>query len=758
LKLEHPIIRCQSDLRKGLSLPSRIGGELCRWGWAAAGLLATPPQEKEWILFQFYHWVLDDERHAFARQLRSLRQHGDFIGLDDAVAALRSRHGIGGKYFCVTFDDGFRNCFTNAAPILTELKVPAAFFVPTQYIGLDLDRDWERIAPFYRRSWSRYGGVFEFLSWAECRQMAAAGFVIGSHTHSHVRLTSLSNMQAERELRLSKQMIEEQISQPCHHFCSPWGKRQRDFDPLVHPLMARKLGYSSFLTTDDGINRSGDSPFLIRRIGCDAELRPGMLRYSLFPPLQRVRPKLSRVAPLKPQVQIQREPEPVELRKFPYPYEGAFTLCSDIDGSSIARFQAVHRLFTSTDRIAPDDPEWAVLRLADDCPAYDKAAGGVRGFGLDIADSFFLVADEKAFGIYRFVPEEEGFVEHSQGGESSAALIRRGLTAGRIDCFHSFLHYTRQQLQPLLTRFYDWCERESVPKPFVWTNHSYAVTPTGLCPNSLQPSPARRLVRLTGRKMVGPWFGRQRFPMRHAFARYQGDWPDSPFYVNDILAANGLRYVWLNMEDVRENQIALPEELRQGRPSILRPVTMADGTRYYRFERCFGKPPFRRGGEPYLRDSEEGFDASRLLTESNLETLAEHEGTCILYTHWSHSRSFPISEDTIARFQLLKEWADAGRVWVAPVSRLLEWTRRRTFLKQTCHREGGRLIVDVDGVSDPIFGWESASLEELQGLSWRVRDNTPELVVAIRGQPVSPIHLRRAGDTVWLAANGGLTS
>ena len=277
-----PRLRRRSDLRAGQSLRGRIDDQSRRLARSAFGLFSRPPPEKEWILFQFYHWVLDDEREAFRRQLKFLRRYGDFSSLDDAVAALQSPSGIGGRYFCVTFDDGFKNWFTNAVPVLKELGVPAAFFLPTKYIGLDLDADWEQVAPFYQRSWKKYGGFFDFLNWDECRQMAAAGFTFGSHTHSHPRLTSLEPAEAELELLLSKQAIEAQLGQTCRHFCCPWGKAGKDFDPALHPDMARRLGYVSFLTTEYGLNFSGDSSFAIRRIGSEPDVGPSTLRYCLF--------------------------------------------------------------------------------------------------------------------------------------------------------------------------------------------------------------------------------------------------------------------------------------------------------------------------------------------------------------------------------------------------------------------------------------------------------------------------------------------
>jgi peptidoglycan/xylan/chitin deacetylase (PgdA/CDA1 family) len=277
-----PPLRRRRDLWRGRSLPRRLVARVRRGALSARGLLCTLPSAREWVLFPYYHWVLDDEQEAFGRQLRFLRNYGDFISLDDAVAALESPSGVGGRYFCLTFDDGYRNWFTNAVPVLKELDVPAAFFVCTKYIGLDLDEDWEDIAPFYERSWSKYGRCFEFLDWDQCRQMATAGFTIGSHTHTHARLTTLKPAEVEQELSISKDAIEARLGCACRHFCCPWGRPARDFDPALHPMIARKLGYVSFLTTDEGPNFPGASPFAIRRNDVAPDQGRLLLRHSAF--------------------------------------------------------------------------------------------------------------------------------------------------------------------------------------------------------------------------------------------------------------------------------------------------------------------------------------------------------------------------------------------------------------------------------------------------------------------------------------------
>lgn len=731
----------------------RLYGGIRRQAWSAIGSLARPPAEKEWIRFQFYHWVLDDQRVSFSRQLRFFRQYGDFLSLDEAIAAMESPSGLGGRYFCLTFDDGFKNCITNAVPVLVEENVPAAFFVATHYVGLDFEKDWERIAPFYDQSWNRLDGGFEFLDWDDLRRMAVNGFTIGSHTCSHARLARLSPADAELELARSKEELQEKLRLDCRHFCCPWGKQGRDYNPDVHPAMAQKLGYASFLTTDEGVIYAGGSPFAIPRIGYDdPSLSPSALRYATFMPLRRERIQSKPApAPRTSSVAISLdESAPVQVGKFPYPFEAACTVASDTDGASIDRARAAHALICQNEIIRPDSPEWRTLEMDRNCPLYSKDLGGIQGIGLDVADSFFLISDSTSFGMHHYDAQNDSFPEYTQKGVNCAEVIRQWMKEGRIDSFHSFLHYTREQIEPLLKGFYQWCEREHIAKPKVWVNHSLPVTPTGLCPDALQPAWASRFLRLAARKVVGPMLGRKRFPLSYALARYQGDTPASPHYVNDLLAANGLRYVWLNMDDAHQNQITLPERQLNGRSTILEPVTMDDGVRYYRFRRCYGKPLGRSGGESYLRDSKAGFDCTRLISPSSLESLCRTGGTCILYTHWAHSNSFPISVDAIRRFELLRQWRDAGKIWVTPTARLLDWTRRRTFLEIECRQCHDALTVEINGVNDPIFGRETAGLADLDGLTLTLARNQ-RVKVILNGTALDGAQVRHRGNLCWLS-------
>jgi peptidoglycan/xylan/chitin deacetylase (PgdA/CDA1 family) len=233
---------------------------------------------ENYIDFPYYHHVLDDERRGFERQLKYMRRFGEFLSLDEALEAMRSPAGIDGRYFCVTFDDGFKNCLTNALPILLDNNCPAAFYVPTDYVGLDLDADRDLVQRFYDGARS-YTLPIEFLNWDDCRALAAAGMTIGSHTCSHTRLTGLSSETLARELHHSKARIESELGKPCSHFACPWGRPGRDFDAAEHIPFVRDAGYRSMLTTQRGANRAGTDPFAVMRQEFRAHEGLSVLRY-----------------------------------------------------------------------------------------------------------------------------------------------------------------------------------------------------------------------------------------------------------------------------------------------------------------------------------------------------------------------------------------------------------------------------------------------------------------------------------------------
>lgn len=215
------------------------------------------------VYFPYYHHVFDDERGGFEKQLRYLKNYGDFISIDTAIELLNADKETKGKYFCVSFDDGYECCYHNVAPICKDLSIPVVIYLPTSFIGLDPEKqeDLQRI----RENLPANKKILSFLNWQQCRDLLRVNFTFGSHTHLHINIASLTKEKIELELDVSKGLIEEKLGVKCEHFACPWGKVEKDFDPNIAIPIAKETGFHSFATTHRGINFGQKDIFMLRR-------------------------------------------------------------------------------------------------------------------------------------------------------------------------------------------------------------------------------------------------------------------------------------------------------------------------------------------------------------------------------------------------------------------------------------------------------------------------------------------------------------
>ncbi|HXF56080.1 MAG TPA: polysaccharide deacetylase family protein [Actinomycetota bacterium] len=132
----------------------------------------------------------------FHRQLRWLAE-------SEPVLSLHAGVGEGGGVV-LTFDDGYRDFYERVLPALVEHRIPATLYLATGLVGNgSLGRD--------------------ALTWDQLREAVQTGLVtVGSHTHSHADLSRATEREAEQEMRRSKELVEDRLGVPCHHFAYPW--------------------------------------------------------------------------------------------------------------------------------------------------------------------------------------------------------------------------------------------------------------------------------------------------------------------------------------------------------------------------------------------------------------------------------------------------------------------------------------------------------------------------------------------------------
>jgi peptidoglycan/xylan/chitin deacetylase (PgdA/CDA1 family) len=194
----------------------------------------------------------------FRQHLRWLKAHCDVVPLR---ALLGSRRHSGGTrpIVAITFDDGYKDNYTYAFPLLKEAGAPATIFVTTGFIEADPGVvgtfcDLYGVAP------ELVGG----LSWPQIREMRQGGVEFGAHTHTHPNLSFIGAARATTEIRTSKDILEAHLREPVATFAYPFGKPGIHFDAGTVDAVA-KLGFECAVAIQYRGAGPSDSPFRIPR-------------------------------------------------------------------------------------------------------------------------------------------------------------------------------------------------------------------------------------------------------------------------------------------------------------------------------------------------------------------------------------------------------------------------------------------------------------------------------------------------------------
>ena len=189
---------------------------------------------------------------VFDAHVRFLSENGySFLGLDDALDALRSNASAEDKKVVVTFDDGYENFYTHAFPILQKHGATATMFLPTAYVGADPQRFMGK----------------QCLTWGKIRELTEAGISFGAHSVTHPRLHRLRMEQLEYEIRVSKSEIEDRTGEAVRSFAYPFAFPEADhaFRSTFCGLLT-KHGYTSGVSTIIGTAHRGSDRYLLERL------------------------------------------------------------------------------------------------------------------------------------------------------------------------------------------------------------------------------------------------------------------------------------------------------------------------------------------------------------------------------------------------------------------------------------------------------------------------------------------------------------
>jgi peptidoglycan/xylan/chitin deacetylase (PgdA/CDA1 family) len=286
----------------------------------------------------FYDPVISATPESFRAQVEWLHHRVRLLTLDELIDQIESGAPWREPAMLLTFDDGYRDNFDLAAPILGERKAPATFFVPSAFLETPRLPWWDHVACVIKQTsvqrfiverhskgdpipleidlhtMSRSAAIMKiirafldrtivderwfldrlaehamveidaeglarklFMSWSHVHQLAGSGLTIGSHAHSHRNLAALDDDTQSYELAGSKQILEARLGRPVKALAYPFG--WAGTYTTRTKALASQAGYQLAFSSREGINRLARfDRYEISRLGVGSADSAALLR------------------------------------------------------------------------------------------------------------------------------------------------------------------------------------------------------------------------------------------------------------------------------------------------------------------------------------------------------------------------------------------------------------------------------------------------------------------------------------------------
>ena len=259
----------------------------------------------------------------FKQQMMWLKSYANIISMDDIVESYENHHTLPKNAVAITFDDGFKNNYTQAVPILDELSIPATFYVSsglmgqgemfwvdivedcinyskTNQIKILLNSDYKtfKLSSFRQKIYALQiikrvckhaphdeiekvvanviseTGVtpnlertanYQLMSWNQLAEMHRnPNFIIGGHSLKHEILSNLDQETTKKNINESINILNQKLKTKISHYSYPEGQgRQLDYH-LINNLVSQ--GIKCCPTARYGKNNPDISLFNLYRI------------------------------------------------------------------------------------------------------------------------------------------------------------------------------------------------------------------------------------------------------------------------------------------------------------------------------------------------------------------------------------------------------------------------------------------------------------------------------------------------------------
>jgi peptidoglycan/xylan/chitin deacetylase (PgdA/CDA1 family) len=258
---------------------------------------------------------------TFEKHVRFLKERFNLIDLESYLVCLRGEKELPPHSAILTIDDGYRDFYTVAFPILKKYSASATVFLTSDFVDKKIWL-WHDLLNYGIKNTSRayftlnsnsfdlrdHGDRCELksyldrictdcgpaerdifinhilkelkvsipahptseympLSWTEVREMSNSGITFGSHTCTHPILSKLAPDEARREIKISKERMEQELQEDVPAFCYPNGKED-DFNQWIKEVV-EDSGYACAMSMIYGMNDLKSDRYELRRIALD---------------------------------------------------------------------------------------------------------------------------------------------------------------------------------------------------------------------------------------------------------------------------------------------------------------------------------------------------------------------------------------------------------------------------------------------------------------------------------------------------------
>jgi hypothetical protein len=394
----------------------------------------------------------------------------------------------------------------------------------------------------------------------------------------------------------------------------------------------------------------------------------------------------------------------VELRRFPYPYQAAIAISSDVDETTIDELDALYAAISGRTHESGLGLEFAssfwfyneyLSALADSAVNADSVAAQFIG--------------QPDSGFAWFVGLTDSLSEH-------VGWLRKLVRGGHLDCLHSYGHFKEGGfVRRLAAQAVDEMRQHGL-RTEVFINHNGPQNPCnmGPGPNDFGDDPGRPEyhadLTVDSLGVVFLWRGR----LTHAVGQ-SGDF--------SFMNTAKVMYEWL------VGQLTSAPEYPYGN-DLIELYELDDGRRVYEFTRFYDAT-----GDIERTDQRA---LAHQISRDVINELIENRGYMIVYTHLGKNDGPPyIMPEMIDALRVLKDKQAAGELLVTTPSRLLRYYLNHRSIVWHSESDGEQVAITIDSLVNEVEGAWVPSLEELQGLTFYVPEGKRVVLrVADRNVPV----------------------